>query len=100
MSKTQIFIRPFPFLGCIVSGSELCQYKQKKEGSENQQWGLSAEGYIHAKTHKDVVLALSGTKKTSLSVYLADKKTPDHEEQRWNFVLPIFKQKSSMCIRV
>ncbi|KAI7893920.1 uncharacterized protein EV154DRAFT_125918 [Mucor mucedo] len=81
--------------GCIVSGSELCQYKQKKEGAENQQWGLSVEGYIHSKNHKDVVLALSGTRKTSLSVYLANKKTPDHEEQRWNFVLPVFKQKTT-----
>lgn len=85
------------FAGCIVSGSEICQYKQKKEGFENQQWGLSVEGYIHAKTHKDVVLAISSSKSTNANVYLANKKTPDHEEQRWNFVLPVFKQKSSKC---
>jgi hypothetical protein len=85
----------FILLGCIVSGSEICQYKQKNEGNENQQWGLSVEGYIHAKTHKDVVLAISGSKKSQYSVYLSNKKTPDHEEQRWNFVLPVFKQKSS-----
>lgn len=94
------FLFPFSFTflslaGCIVSGSELCQYKQKKEGFENQQWGLSVEGYIHAKTHKDVVLAISSSKSTDAKVYLANKKTPDHEEQRWNFVLPVFKQKSS-----
>lgn len=81
--------------GCIVSGSELCQYKQKNEGFENQQWGLSPEGYIHAKTHKNIVLALSSSKREVLNVRLSDKKTPDHEEQRWNFVLPVFKQKST-----
>ncbi|KAI9267080.1 hypothetical protein EDC94DRAFT_692320 [Helicostylum pulchrum] len=81
--------------GCIVNGSEICQYKQKQDGFENQQWGLSVEGYIHAKTEKKVVLAISGTMKNSLSLYLANKKTPDHEEQRWNFVLPVFKQKSA-----
>lgn len=86
-------------LGCIVSGSEICQYKQKNEGSQNQQWGLSIEGYIHAKTHTDVVLAISGNKKTQYSVHLFKKKTPDHEEQRWNFVLPVFKQKSSTLFK-
>ncbi|KAI8376915.1 hypothetical protein BD560DRAFT_445435 [Blakeslea trispora] len=82
--------------GCIVDGTELCQYKQKKEGFENQQWGLSPEGYIHSKIHKDVVLAISSVNiKDRLTVRLADKKTPDHSEQRWNFVLPVFKQVST-----
>ncbi|KAI8351202.1 hypothetical protein EDC96DRAFT_292308 [Choanephora cucurbitarum] len=82
--------------GCIEDGSELCQYKQKKEGFENQQWGLSPEGYIHSKNHKDVVIAVSSTnKKDHLPVRLADRKTPDHSEQRWNFVLPVFKQVSA-----
>ncbi|RCI07331.1 hypothetical protein CU098_005261 [Rhizopus stolonifer] len=82
--------------GCITSGSEICQYKQKKDGFENQQWGLSVEGYIHNKNHKDVVLAVSSTnKKDHLPVLLANKKTPDHSEQRWNFVLPVFKQVST-----
>jgi hypothetical protein len=85
-------------LGCIVNGSKLCQYKQKNEDNANQQWGLSIEGYIHAKTHKNIVLAISGSKKDEYAVYLSDKKTPDHEEQRWNFVLPVFKQKSSKFI--
>ncbi|EIE89124.1 hypothetical protein RO3G_13835 [Rhizopus delemar RA 99-880] len=81
--------------GCITSGSQLCQYKQKTEGYENQQWGLSVEGYIHAKTHQTMVLALDKQVGDKPSVTLANKKTPDHEEQRWNFVLPVFKQKST-----
>ncbi|KAI8644598.1 hypothetical protein BD408DRAFT_441591 [Parasitella parasitica] len=81
--------------GCIEKGSELCQYKQKQEGFENQQWGLTVEGFIHAKTHKNMVLAISNRKDTDSNVFLTDKKTPDHEEQRWNFVLPVFKQKST-----
>ncbi|KAG0997133.1 hypothetical protein G6F28_003187 [Rhizopus arrhizus] len=81
--------------GCISSGSEICQYKQKKEGYENQQWGLTVEGFIHSKTHKDLVLALDKEVSEKPSILLAKKKTPDHEEQRWNFVLPVFKQVSS-----
>ncbi|CAO3687991.1 unnamed protein product [Rhizopus microsporus] len=81
--------------GCIVDGSELCQYKQKSEGYENQQWGLSVEGFIHAKTHKDKVLAIDAQSGETANLVLASRKTPDHEEQRWNFVLPVFKQKSS-----
>jgi hypothetical protein len=80
--------------GCIVDGSELCQYKQKTEGYENQQWGLSVEGFIHAKTHKDKVLAIDAQSGEKANLVLASRKTPDHEEQRWNFVLPVFKQKS------
>ena len=55
--------------------------------------------------HKDIVLALSSTKNDTLALRLSDKKTPDHEEQRWNFILPVFKQKSSkvflaFCTRI
>jgi hypothetical protein len=99
VQSTNIYIAFFClFVGCIVNGSEICQYKQKKEGFENQQWSLSAEGYIHAKTHKDIVLSISSSKRDSLNLRLADKKTPDHEEQRWNFVLPVFKQKSCLYL--
>ncbi|KAG1448366.1 hypothetical protein G6F56_008961 [Rhizopus delemar] len=81
--------------GCIVNGSELCQYKQKKVGYENQQWGLTVEGFIHAKTHEGMVLALDKNIGEKPTLALAHKKTPDHEEQRWNFVLPVFKHKSA-----
>ncbi|CEP07259.1 hypothetical protein [Parasitella parasitica] len=81
--------------GCIEKGAELCQYKQKQTGFENQQWGLSVEGFIHAKTHKTMVLSIASRKDTDSNVFLTNKKTPDHEEQRWNFVLPVFKQKST-----
>lgn len=94
--KKYKYLHKLYFLGRIANGSEICQYKQKKDGFENQQWGLSVEGYIHAKTEKNIVLALSSTMKNSLVLKLANKKTPDHEEQRWNFVLPVFKQKTGI----
>lgn len=77
-----------------MSGSELCQYTQKKENYDNQLWGLSAEGYIHSKNHKEIVLAIDGSQTKKSTVFITHKKTPDHQEQRWNFVLPVFKQKA------
>ncbi|KAI9277828.1 hypothetical protein BY458DRAFT_585168 [Sporodiniella umbellata] len=81
--------------GSISPGTELCQYKQKKVGYENQQWGLSVEGFIHTKKNEAMVLALDQNLGSKSVLALAQKKTPDHEEQRWNFVLPVFKHKSN-----
>lgn len=87
-------------LGCIVSGSELCQYKLKQTGFENQQWEASIDGYIQCKSHKNVVLAISDHTKKDYPVLLANKKTPDHEEQRWIFVIPRFEHKASKSFKL
>lgn len=79
-------------IGCIISGSEICQYSQKKEGYENQQWELSVEGHIYVKSHKNTVLAISEQKKDGCPIFLAHKKTSGNEEQRWNFILPVIKR--------
>ncbi|KAI8884081.1 carbohydrate-binding module family 13 protein [Backusella circina FSU 941] len=81
--------------GCVVNGAEICHYRQKTKGYENQQWSFSVEGYIYPKTEKDFVLAVDDNKTDRSNVFLAKKKISDHEEQLWNFILPVFKEKSA-----
>ena len=79
------------YIGSLESGASLCQYDQKKKSYQNQQWALTVEGFIHVQSHGSLVL----TNQTSLGkISLADKLSVEHKEQRWNFVLPVFKKKS------
>ena len=50
---------------------------------------MTVEGYINVQSNASLVLAVKSNK-----LYLSDKKSVDHKEQRWNFVLPVFKKKS------
>lgn len=52
------------------------------------------DGHIYLKSNKNVVVAISEQKKDGSPIFLANRKTPDYEEQRWNFVLPVVQQKS------
>ncbi|KAI9261552.1 hypothetical protein BDA99DRAFT_560413 [Phascolomyces articulosus] len=79
--------------GSIENGAGLCQYDQKKKSYQNQQWALTVEGFIHIQSNNGLVLS-SQTKSGKTSIYLADKLSVEHKEQRWNFVLPVFKKKS------
>ncbi|OAD73706.1 carbohydrate-binding module family 13 protein [Phycomyces blakesleeanus NRRL 1555(-)] len=80
--------------GSLVSGAEICQYKEKPE-STNQQWGLTADGCIHIKSFGNLVLSVNANEKSKSNVFLATKST-DQKEQRWNFVLPVFKKKTTV----
>ncbi|KAI9494791.1 hypothetical protein BDB00DRAFT_871066 [Zychaea mexicana] len=78
--------------GSIESGASICQYDQKKKSSQNQQWALTVEGFIHIQSNGSLVLSTQ-VKSGKVYTYLADKLSVEHKEQRWNFVLPVFKKK-------
>ncbi|KAI9019966.1 hypothetical protein CLU79DRAFT_704406, partial [Phycomyces nitens] len=79
--------------GSLVNGAEICQYKENLE-SKHQQWGLTADGCIHIKSFGNLVLSVNANEKNKSNVFLATK-SGEQKEQRWNFVLPVFKKKQS-----
>lgn len=79
------------FLGCIAHGAPICHYEQKKKDNKNQLWALTAEGFIYVQSEANLVLAVFEGKE---HVSLQNKLSGDHKEQRWNFVLPVFKKKT------
>lgn len=79
--------------GTIVHGATLCQYKEKKKDNDNQQWALNMDGSIYVKAKKNFVLTVQENEKVKSRVYLSEQQPNGVKEQRWNFVLPVFKKK-------
>lgn len=59
-------------------------------------WGLTKEGFIHVRCNRTLVLSVQ--KADSSRIYLAERRSGDHKEQRWNFVLPVFKKKQGIAM--
>ncbi|KAI7861529.1 hypothetical protein BDF14DRAFT_1868106, partial [Spinellus fusiger] len=78
--------------GSLVSGSEVCQYTQKTSDNANQLWGYNTDGTIFIKAKSSLVLSVKAHEKNKSNVFLTAKSS-DHKEQRWQFVLPVFKKK-------
>ncbi|KAI8099177.1 uncharacterized protein BX664DRAFT_354644 [Halteromyces radiatus] len=81
--------------GSIVKGAALCQYKEKKKDNENQQWALNKDGSIYIKAKSNFVLTVQENEKVRSRVFLSEQLPNGVKEQRWNFVLPVFKKKQS-----
>jgi hypothetical protein len=79
--------------GAITNGALLCQYKEKKKDNDNQQWALNMDGSIYVKAKKNFVLTVQENEKVKSRVYLSEQQPNGVKEQRWNFVLPVFKKK-------
>lgn len=83
------------YLGSIVSGAGICQYKKKHRDNQNQQWALSPEGIIFPQNNKGLVLTVKENEVVRSALYLSERRSSGHKEQCWNFVLPVFKKKTS-----
>ncbi|CAO3593888.1 unnamed protein product [Absidia cylindrospora] len=81
--------------GSIVNGALLCQYKEKKKDNDNQQWALNMDGSIYVKAKNSFVLTVQENEKVRSRVFLSEQHSNGAKEQRWNFVLPVFKKKQS-----
>jgi hypothetical protein len=82
-------------VGSITSGAGICQYKKKSHDKQNQQWALSPEGIIFPQSNKNLVLTVKENETVRSSLYLSERRAAGHKEQSWNFVLPVFKKKTS-----
>lgn len=64
---------------------------------------MSPEGIIFPQANKNLVLTVKENETVRSSLYLSERRSAGHKEQCWNFVLPVFKKKTSkkymnMCI--
>ncbi|RUS17409.1 hypothetical protein BC938DRAFT_476277, partial [Jimgerdemannia flammicorona] len=67
-------------------------YTAKTSDADNQHWALTQEGFIFSRIKPNLVLALKDTVgRATLNLYIQEKKSHDHGEQRWNFVIPTIK---------
>lgn len=82
-------------IGSIAAGAKICQYKQKHHDNQNQQWALSPEGIIFPQSNKNLVLTVKESETVRSTLYLSERRSTGHKEQCWNFVLPVFKKKTS-----
>ncbi|KAI7903616.1 uncharacterized protein BX663DRAFT_36301 [Cokeromyces recurvatus] len=80
--------------GSLKPNAKICQYTQKKDDNENQLWALSADGVIFLEANKNLVLTVEENQTAHSKLYLSERKS-NLEEQRWNFVLPVFKKKQT-----
>ncbi|KAI8059433.1 uncharacterized protein B0P05DRAFT_574919 [Gilbertella persicaria] len=80
--------------GALKSGAGICQYTRKEKDNENQQWALTPDGAIYLQVNKGLVLTVKENEAVRSKLYLSERKS-GHKEQCWNFVLPVFRKKTT-----
>lgn len=89
-------------LGNAKAGVDIVQQIQSKDVKEEnnyQKFGLSPHGHIYLINKSNLVLGIKESffaRREGLHVHLQliDKRHLDKKEQRWDFVLPVIKEKT------
>lgn len=94
-------------LGNAKAGVDIVQQIQSKDVKEEnnyQKFGLSPHGHIYLINKPNLVLGIKESffaRREGLHVHLQliDKRHLDKKEQRWDFVLPVIKEKTEPAKR-